>query len=95
MGIAISILKAEHIGIRNLKMNLSKLLKADKPYIVTEHGRPKQIIIPYHEMMELIDIFDELSEPDLLETIREGREAINLAKGNDISASTLWEEMKI
>ncbi|MEK9149728.1 MAG: type II toxin-antitoxin system Phd/YefM family antitoxin [Candidatus Desantisbacteria bacterium] len=94
MGIASSLLKVEHVGIRNLKTNLSRFLNEEKPYVITDHGKPKQVIIPYGEMMELVDMFDELSDPGLLETIREGRVSIERGE-RGIPVANLWKEIEV
>ncbi|UCE18708.1 MAG: type II toxin-antitoxin system Phd/YefM family antitoxin [Gemmatimonadota bacterium] len=92
MRIASAILKAERVGIRNLSENLSKLLNEGKPYVITDHGKPKQVLLPYDEMMELIDILDELSDPETLSLIKEGRKDIASGKAG-IPLSALWDEM--
>ena len=45
MGIAINLLKAPHIGIRDLKERLSHFLKRTQPVIVTDHGEPTKVIV--------------------------------------------------
>jgi len=94
MSIATSLLEVEHVGIKNLKTNLSRLLNEEKPYIITDHGKPKQVIIPYEEMLELVDIFDELSDSELLKTIREGRASIKIGE-KGIPVANLWKEIEV
>lgn len=82
MSIAIDLLHAPHVGIRDLKENLSRFLKAKKPLVVTDNGTPVDVIIPYPEMLELIDIFDEIQDMEAIKTVQEAREAIRSgAKG--------------
>jgi len=60
MGIATDLLKADHIGIRELKKKLSaSFLK--KPLIITDRRMPVSVNLPYSDMLELIDILDEES----------------------------------
>ncbi|MFH1096944.1 MAG: type II toxin-antitoxin system prevent-host-death family antitoxin [Candidatus Desantisbacteria bacterium] len=94
MDIAVSLLEAERVGIGNLKANFSRLLREDKPYVVTDHGQPKQVIVSYNEMIELVDMLDELSDHGLLNTIHEGRVSIRTGE-KGIPLAKLWEEMKI
>ena len=86
MSIAADLLKSEHIGIRNLKEHLSGELKKKKPLIVTDRGVPVNVILPYLDMMELIDIIDELSDEKTLKAVQEGRKVIQSgAKGTSVS----------
>ena len=76
MTIGNAILRAEHIGVRELREHLSKELKRDAPLIVTERGTPKKVILSYRDLLELIDILDEIQDRELLESVQEGRKAI-------------------
>ncbi len=76
MSIATSILKAPHVGIRDLKIHLSSLLKKGS-LIVTERGKPVNVILPYSDMIELLDMLDEITDPETIKTIQEGRKAIS------------------
>lgn len=86
MNIARVMLKADYVGVRELKAHLFGLLKGKKPLIVTEHGTPQNVILPYEDMMEMVDILDELQDPETLRVIQEGRRAIKRgAKGRLVS----------
>ena len=86
MSIAMDLLKSEHIGIRDLKEHLSEVLKKRKSLVVTDRGVPVNVIMPYSDILELADIIEEISDPETLETIREGRLAVKSgAKGLPVS----------
>lgn len=85
MSIATNILKSPHVGIRDLKIHLSSLLKKGS-LIVTERGKPVNVILPYSDMIELLDMLDEITDPETIKTIREGRKAISTGvKGIPVS----------
>jgi prevent-host-death family protein len=85
MSIATSILKSPHVGIRDLKIHLSSLLKKGT-LIVTERGKPVNVILPYSDMIELLDMLDEITDPETIKTIQEGRKAISTGvKGIPVS----------
>jgi len=93
MGIATDLLHAPHVGIRDLKENLSRFLKTKKPFVVTDNGTPVDVIVPYAEMLELLDLFDEIQDMETIKTIQEGRESIKAgAKG--IPASKLFKKIR-
>ena len=91
MSIATNILKAPHVGIRDLKIHLSSLLKKGS-LIVTERGKPVNVILPYSDMIELLDMLDEITDPGTIKTIQEGRRSISRGvKG--ISASNVFKKL--
>lgn len=92
MSIATDLLKAEHVGIRDLKEHLSaKLL--EKVLIITDRGTPMSVSLPYSDVLELTDIIDEISDYETLTTIKEGRQAIR--KGAEgIPVSHLFKRIR-
>jgi len=85
MSLATKILRSERVGVKHLKNNLSEYLKEKDTIVVTNRGKPTNIILSYNEALDLIDIVEELSDPELLQTIQEGRKAIAVgAEGVDV-----------
>ena len=75
MSVAVDILKANRVGVRALKEHLTaKLLH--KILIITDRGIPVSVNLPYEDVLELMDILDELSDPEIIATIQEGRKTI-------------------
>jgi len=73
----IDLIKAKHVGVRELRDHLCGFMKDKKPAIVvTERGKPVRVIVPYAKMVELLEFFDEVSDPDTMKNIHEGVEAI-------------------
>lgn len=93
MSITLDFLKAKHVGSRELRSRLFKLLKNGKPLVITEHGQPVRVMLDYAEMLDLLDMLEELSDPETLEAVREGREAI-AAGHKGVSAKDLIEKYK-
>ena len=92
MSISTDILKAEHIGIRELKQHLCKV-NLEKPLVITDRGRPISVNLPYEDILELVDIFDELTDAQTLSIIAEARTAIKAgAKG--IPVSNLFRRLR-
>lgn len=92
MSIAVDLLKADRIGIRDLKEHLStKLL--DKLLVITDRGNPVSVNLPYPDVLELLDIIDELTDLETLKTVYEGREAI-MAGGEGIPVSNLFDSIR-
>lgn len=92
MSIATDLLKANHMGIRDLKERLSaKLL--EQVLVITDRGIPMSVNLPYSDVLELTDIIDELSDSETLAAIAEGRKAISQgAKG--IPVSSLFKKIR-
>ena len=93
MTIASMLLRAPHIGVRELKTNLSRLLKKGNPLIVTDRGTPIEVMLPYSDIVEIAELVDEATDIETLRAVGEGRAAIKSgAKG--ISVSRLFAKMR-
>ena len=92
MSVAAALLKAHRIGVRDLKEHIStEFLK--EILVITDRGTPVSVNLPYSDVLELIDILDELRDPETMAILREGREAINKgAKG--VSVSKLFNRIR-
>ncbi len=85
MSIATNILKSPHVGVRDLKIHLSSFLKKGS-LVVTDRGVPVNVILPYADTIELLDMLDEVTDSETIKTIQEGRKAINAGtKGVPVS----------
>jgi hypothetical protein len=92
MNISSAVLKAEHVGIREFKDHLSIKLLSDTR-IITDRGKPVSVNMPYEDLMEIIDLIDELSDPKTLALVAAGRKAIRAgAKG--IPVERLFRDVK-
>jgi len=92
MSIAIDLLKASHIGIRDLKEHLTKeCLK--ETLVITDRGIPISVNIPYSDVLELVDILEEISDPQIIALVQEGRRAIK-AGAKVIPAARLFKKMR-
>ena len=92
MSTAVDILKADHIGVRDLKEHLSaKLL--NNLLVITDRGNPVSVNLPYADVLELLDILDELTDLETIKTIAEGREDIK-AGSEGIPVSNLFNSIR-
>ena len=71
-----ALLKAPHIGVRNLRSQMSKSMKSGSPLVVTEHGQPSRVLVSYSDMIELADILDELRDTGMLRRVAAARTLI-------------------
>lgn len=72
-----ALLRAPRIGAREFRNKACAFVKAGKFYLITEHGNPTGVFMPYEDALELTEIIDELHDKKLLKTIAEGRRAIH------------------
>lgn len=75
MSIAIELLKAPHVGIRDIKEHLSKQLLKDV-LVITDRGIPVSVNLPYSDVLELADIMDEITDLETMGAVQEGRKTI-------------------
>jgi len=80
------------MGIRDLKEHIStKVLKGI--FVITDHGKPVSVNLPYSDVMELLDILDELTDPETIEIVARGRKSIK--KGmKGVSAASLFRKIR-
>lgn len=82
MTLSTALLRAPRVGAREFRNKACAFIKTGKFYLVTEHGKPAGVFVPYDEAINLIELLDELHDKELLATIAEGRKAIRRsAKG--------------
>lgn len=76
MTVVQALLRAKHIGVRDLREHLSKRLKGKKAIIITEHGTPTKVILSYEDVVELIEVLDEFQDKAAIQAVQEGRKEI-------------------
>ena len=84
--------EGEHIGIRELRQNLPKVLHGRRTYFVTDHGKPVRVMLPYEVFLELLEILDELKDKALMQEIAQGR--VEYQRGGWIPIARLKRSLK-
>jgi len=87
------IMKATHMGVRELKNTLPSVLKSHKPVVATEHGKPTYFLLPYEEMVEIVEMLEEARDSQLVSLVAEGRKAYG--KGGWRPSSKLWKKLDL
>ncbi|MFH0772220.1 MAG: hypothetical protein V1933_06340 [Candidatus Omnitrophota bacterium] len=76
MNIANVLLRAESVGVRNFRNGLSHFIAENKPLIITERGSPASVLLPYNDILEIVDVLEELEDKQVLKLVAQGRRAI-------------------
>jgi prevent-host-death family protein len=84
--------EGEHIGVRELRENLAKVLKSRKTYFVTDHGKPVRAVLPYETFLELLEIMEELRDKALVGEVTEGRKEYR--KGGWVPSARLRKSLR-
>ncbi len=92
MSLMKEIARAGHVGVKELRDHAPQYMRDDQVYLVTRHGRPTKFLVPYEEMAELMDILDELSDPETLEMVAKGRRAI-AAGEKPVPVKKVWQRL--
>ncbi len=88
-----ALLKAQKIGVRKFRDSISKFIHTHQMFVLTEHGTPTNVLLPYNDALEIVDILDELRDKDTLKAVSSGRASIKRGvKG--IPASTVLKKKK-
>ena len=75
MTLATALLKAPHVGVRDLRTHLSRMLHSSKTLIVTERGQPKRVILPYGVVVEIAETLGEMDDKELAKEVTLSRKA--------------------
>ena len=92
MSVATDLLKANHVGIRDFKEHLSGEF-LNETLVITDRGTPVSVNLPYSDVLELMDILDELSDPGTVKAVQEGRKAIK-AGAEGIPVSKVFDRIR-
>ena len=87
------LLHGEYIGVKDLRARISRLAVSRKPWIVTERGKPRQVLIAYDKFVELVEILEELRDRHLMGKIARARTAFK--RGGGVSLSKLADDLHL
>ena len=83
--------KAKPVNVREAQAQLSKLIRSKSPSMVLSHGKPVSFLVPYEDMLDLVDTLDELKDKKLLSEIERSRS--EYAQGKEVPAERLFKKM--
>ena len=92
MSIALDLLKANHMGVKNFKKHVSSKL-LDHILVITDHGKPVSVNVPYEEILELVDIVEEMSDPEIVKEVMKGRKAVKEGK-KGVPVSEVFQKIR-
>ena len=75
MTLTTELLRAPHIGVRELSRNVSSFMKRKSVVVVEVKGQKNKVIISQDELIDLIELLQDLQDRELLELVRESRAA--------------------
>jgi len=88
----VSLLRAaKPVNVREAQAKLSRLIRSKSPSMVLSHGKPVSFLIPYDEMLDLLEMLDELKDKKLLQEIARAR--AEYAQGKAVPAERLFRKM--
>ena len=90
-------IKKKFIGADDFRRDLSdildKLPNEDNQLIITQHGKPKAILLDLNTYLELIDIQEDVIQPGYIDTLYD--ELAEVKKGKGISHEDLVKKLKL
>lgn len=82
--------KAKPVNVREAQAQLSKLIRSKSPSMVLSHGKPVSFLVPYEDMLDLVESLDELKDKKLLNEIVRAR--TEYAQGKAVPAERLLKK---
>ncbi len=85
--------KAKPVNVREAQAKLSQLIRSKSPSMVLSHGKPVSFLVPYEEMLDLVEMLDELKNRRLIQEIARSRG--EYVKGKAVPAERLFRKMDL
>ncbi len=85
--------KAKPVNVREAQAQLSKLIKSKSPSMVLSHGKPVSFLVPYEDMLDLVETLEELEDKKLLGEIEQARK--DYVQGKAVPAERLFKKMDV
>jgi antitoxin (DNA-binding transcriptional repressor) of toxin-antitoxin stability system len=83
--------KARPVNVREAQAQLSKLIRSKSPSMVLSHGKPVSFLVPYEDMLDLVETLEDLKDKRLLGEIARSR--AEYAEGKAVPAETLFKRL--
>lgn len=91
------ILKKKFIGADDLRRDLSDIIDKfpaeQNEIVVTQHGKPKAVLLDLNTYLELTDIQEDVIQPGYIDSLYKELEAVK--KGKGISHKDLLQKLKL
>jgi hypothetical protein len=81
MKTTMEILKAKPIAVKNLRKDLFNIVKGKEPYLVTTDGERQMFLLPYEDVIEILETLEESRDVVLREEITRARNEYNQGGG--------------
>lgn len=75
------LMRAKTIAVRQFREDIFNIVKRKETYVITSNGKQEMFLIPYEDVIELMDILEESKDAALKEHIRRSREEYNRTGG--------------
>jgi len=79
--------KAKPVNLREAQSQLSELIKSKEISLFLSHGKPVSFLVPYEDMLDLVETLDELQDKKILQEITQARK--DYAQGRAVPAEGL------
>jgi antitoxin (DNA-binding transcriptional repressor) of toxin-antitoxin stability system len=83
--------KAKPVNVREAQARLSRLISSKMPSLVLSHGKPVSFLMPYDEMLDLVEMVEDLKDQKLLKEIAKARAEYD--RGKAVPAERLFKRM--
>ena len=91
MGVKSLLKEAKPVNVREAQAGLSRLIRSKTASLITSHGKPVSFIVPYEEMLDLLERLDELKDQKLMNEMARARS--EYVEGKAVPAERLFKKM--
>jgi len=75
------LMKAKTMPVRRVREDIFNIVKQDEPLLITNNGKQEMFLIPYEDVIELMEILEDSKDEALRSHIRKSREEYNTKGG--------------
>ncbi|MBI4350801.1 MAG: hypothetical protein HY550_05135 [Elusimicrobia bacterium] len=90
----LNFLSAPHMGVAELRGNLSGIIRGRKTVVATERGKPAEVVLSYDVFIQLLTQLQDLTDKRMAEVVNSGVKAIRSGSKGLPAGSSLKKHLK-
>lgn len=90
----LNLLSAPHMGVAELRGQLSSIIHGRKTVVATERGKPAEVVLSYNIFIQLLTQLQDLTDKRMVEVVSSGVKAIRSGSKGIRAESSLKKHLR-
>lgn len=90
----LNILGAPHMGVVELRGNLSRIIRDRQTVVATERGKPAEVVLSYDVFVQMLTQLQDLADKRMAEVVGSGVKAIRSGSKGIHAESSLKKHLR-